>query len=297
MNHRLGILLALSGTFLFSLKPVLIKYAYALGANSEQVITLRMLIALPFYMGLLLFSWVKHPPRRSHAIKLLPKISALGVLGYFIASYLDLLGLQYISAQLERVVLFCFPTIVVIMSKLIFKTQLPKNIWWLLLISYSGILLIFGHDLSVLGNNVTLGTLLVFVGAIAFAFYVLYSKPLMKEVGSQMFTSIAMIAASLAILAYYASVSEISSLNVSYEALWVIVAIAVFSTVIPSLLVAEAIQQIGPERTSIIGTCGPVVTSMIAVWFLGEAFTVFHGAGLFMVILAVSLMMKNKTSN
>ncbi len=291
-----GILLALAGTLLFSLKPIVIKYAYDLGLSSEQVIVLRMLMALPFYAGLILFLWLRNQPKRHIYLSNVIPIGALGVLGYFVASYLDLLGLQYITAQLERVVLFCFPTIVVLMSFFFFKTKLPKNIWLLLGMSYSGILLIFGHDLSTLGAEVALGTSLVFMSAIAFAIYVLWSKPLMTKVGSQMFTSIAMLAASIVIFVYFSISHDISSLSVSNEGYIAVAGLAFFCTVIPSLLVAEAIHKIGPERTSIVGTCGPAMTSVFAVFWLGEAFTLYHAAGLTLIIIAVGIMMRKNES-
>jgi drug/metabolite transporter (DMT)-like permease len=279
---------------MFSLKPILIKQAYELNISSEQVIALRMLFAMPFYIGVVWYQWAKNKDTRpSYRQHLLP-IVMLGVLGYFIASYLDLLGLQYISAQLERVVLFCFPTLVVFMSFFFFKTELPKNIWIILGMSYGGILLIFAHDLTTLGSNVALGTGLVFLSAIAFAVYVLWSKPLMGKVGSQMFTSIAMLGASVAIFVYFVSTQAMSGLQVSNQAYLLIACLALFCTVIPSLLVAKAISSIGPERTSIVGTCGPVITSVLAVILLGEAFTIYHGAGIILIIAAVSMMLKKE---
>ncbi len=286
-----GILMALAGTFMFSMKPILIKQAYALGLSSEQVITLRMLFAMPFYASVLLFYWVKHNHKRSAYLRHILPVAGLGILGYFIASYLDLLGLQYISAQLERVVLFCFPTIVVVMSYVFFKTKLPKNIWWLLGMSYCGILLIFGHDLSTLGAEVATGTALVFASALAFAIYVLWSKPIMSKIGSQMFTSIAMISASIAICIFFFSTEDANSLLVSADAYLLVAGIAFFCTVIPSLLVAEAIHTIGPERTSIVSTSGPAITSIFAVLWLGELFTIYHALGLTLIMLAVGLMM------
>jgi len=289
-----GILLALAGTFMFSLKPIVIKYAYAAGLSSEQVITLRMIFAMPIYLSLIVYYWYKNSHKRNSYIQHLLPVAGLGVLGYFVASYLDLLGLQYISAQLERVVLFCFPTIVVVMSYFFFKTTLPKNIWLLLAMSYAGILLIFGHDLSVLGSSVAKGTVLVFLSAIAFAIYVLWSKPVIAKIGSQMFTSLAMIAASLVIMFYFMATQPLTGLIVSKEGYVLVGVLSLFCTVIPSLLVAEAIHKIGPERTSIVGTSGPAITSIFAVIWLGEAFTVYHGIGLVLIMTAVGLMMRQK---
>lgn len=287
-----GIMFALLGTFMFSLKPIVIKYAYAMDVTSEQLITLRMLFALPIYIVVAIAAWRRRPERRAYIKQSLPVACGLGVLGYFVASYLDLLGLQYISAQLERVVLFSFPTIVVILSRVFFKTPLPKNTWGLLGMSYAGILIIFGHDLSVMGEKVTIGTFLVFISAISFAIYVLWSKPVIGRIGSQMFTSIAMLAASVIIVCFFFVQYDLNHLQVSLKAYGLIAILAIFCTVIPSLLVAEAIHKIGPERTSIVGTSGPVITSIIAVLMLNEAFTVYHLVGLCLVTAAVFLMIK-----
>jgi drug/metabolite transporter (DMT)-like permease len=192
------------------------------------------------------------------------------------------------------VVLFCFPTIVVLLSRWVFNTPMPRNIWGILALSYSGILLIFGHDMVTLGRDVLFGTALVFISAISFAIYTLWSKPLIGKVGSLMFTCIAMLSASVVILLHFSFTHSFSALQVSNEVLMVCAAIAIFATVIPSFLVAEAINRMGPERTSVVGTCGPVITSVVAVFWLGEAFTLYHLAGLTMVMLAVWLMIKSR---
>lgn len=289
-----GLLLALAGTFLFSMKPILIKQVYLLGVDSNQLIALRMLFAAPFYFLVGLFLWRKQLHLRPLYRSSLVSILGLGILGYYVASYLDLMALQYISAQLERVVLFCFPTIVVLLSRWVFKTPMPRNIWWILGLSYAGILLIFGHDMVTMGEEVLLGTILVLIGAISFAVYTLWSKPLIGKVGSLMFTCIAMLSASVVIFIHFSLTHSMDALLVQPQALVLTATIAIFCTVIPSFLVAEAINRMGPERTSVVGTCGPVITSIVAVFWLGEAFTLFHFTGLSMVMLAVWLMIKNR---
>ena len=289
-----AVLLAMAGTFLFSMKPILVKQAYLYGIDSSQLIVLRMLFAAPIYALVGVMLWRKRPEQHSVYTANLARILGLGILGYYVASYLDLWALQYISAQLERVVLFCFPTIVVLLSYWWLKTPMPRNIWAILGLSYAGILLIFGHDIVTLGDNVLFGTALVFVSALSFAVYTLLSKSLITKVGSLMFTSLAMLSASVVILLHFAMTHSFSELNVSNPALAVCAAIAIFTTVIPSFLVAEAINRMGPERTSVVGTSGPVITSVVAVFWLGEAFSYYHLAGLIMVMLAVGLMIKKR---
>lgn len=289
-----AILLALAGTFMFSMKPILVKQAYLLGIDSNQLITLRMLFAAPIYFVVGAILWFKKPQLHAAYKNNIGIILVLGILGYYVASFLDLWALQYISAQLERVVLFCFPTIVVLLSRWVFKTPMPRNIWGILALSYAGILLIFGHDMATLGSAVLFGTILVFISAVSFAIYTLWSKPLIGKVGSLMFTCIAMLSASVVILLHFSFTHSLSDLQVNNEVLLVCAAIAIFTTVIPSFLVAEAINRMGPERTSVVGTCGPVITSVVAVLWLGEAFTLYHFAGLTLVMLAVWLMIKKR---
>lgn len=293
-TFAIGIALALVGTFLFSLKPIVVKFAYAYSLNSEQLITLRMIFSLPFYLVVGYLAIQRKPERKTQLKSCLFMTCFLGVLGYFFASYLDLLGLQYISAQLERVVLFCFPTIVVILSRLFFNTPLPPNIWWLLGMSYFGILLIFGHDLVAVGENILLGTLFVFLSAVCFSVYVLWSKFQIAKIGSQLFTSLAMASASICIFVLFLIKHDLSELIVSSTAYFICAVLALVCTVIPSLMVAEGISRIGPERTSIIGTVGPVITSIFAIFILDEIFTFYHALGLFFVCLAIYLMSKTE---
>ncbi|MDP5030370.1 MAG: DMT family transporter [Paraglaciecola sp.] len=287
-----ALLLAFAGTFLFSMKPILVKQVYLLGIDSNQLITLRMLFAAPIYLAVGAMLWRKNPQLQPAYKSNAAMILVLGVLGYYVASFLDLWALQYISAQLERVVLFCFPTLVVLLSRWVFNTALPRHIWGILALSYAGILLIFAHDMVTFGNEVLFGTTLVFISAVSFAIYTLWSKPLIGKVGSLMFTCIAMISASLFILFHFALSHSFEDLQVGNDALLLCAAIALFATVIPSFLVAEAINRMGPERTSVVGTCGPVITSIVAVLWLDESFTYYHLAGLSLVMLAVWLMIK-----
>jgi drug/metabolite transporter (DMT)-like permease len=148
--------------------------------------------------------------------------------------------------------------------------------------------------MATMGEEVLLGTILVFIGAVSFAVYTLWSKPLIGKVGSLMFTCIAMLSASVVIFIHFMLTHSFNALNVGNEALLLTLVIAIFATVVPSFLVAEAINRMGPERTSVVGTCGPVITSIVAVFWLGEAFTIYHFAGLSMVMLAVWLMIKNR---
>jgi len=289
-----GFLLAIIGTALFSLKSIFIKLAYGQGLDAESVLMLRMAIALPIYMGILfwLFKRSDKIPERLNSNLL--KIFFLGFIGYFLSSWLDLKGLELISAQLERLTLFSYPILVALLGAVFFKAPLTKTIMVSLIMSYGGIWVVFNQELSFSGENSALGTLMVFLAALSFSFYVLLGKKVIHQVGSLWFTSIAMIASSIIVLVYYAIFFKYSSLVVTSMA-WVwLLLLAVFSTVIPSFMIAEAIAKIGPAQTGIIGTLGPMVTIVLAVFILNEPFSLFHALGISLVIGGVTVLARGK---
>jgi len=292
--RAVGFLLAIIGTALFSLKSIFIKLAYGQGLNAESVLMLRMAIALPIYMGVLIWLFkrsVKIPERLNRNLL---KIFFLGFIGYFLSSWLDLKGLEFISAQLERLTLFSYPILVALLGAVFFKAPLTKNIIVSLVMSYAGIWVVFNQELSFSGENSTLGTLMVFLAALSFSFYVLLGKKVIHQVGSLWFTSIAMIASSIIVLVYYATFFNDSSLSITSMA-WVwLVLLAIFSTVIPSFMIAEAIAKIGPAQTGIIGTLGPMVTIVLAVLVLNEPFSLFHALGIGLVIGGVMVLARGK---
>ncbi|MCW8934817.1 MAG: DMT family transporter [Gammaproteobacteria bacterium] len=289
-----GFLLAILGTALFSLKSIFIKLAYLEGLNADSVLMLRMAISLPIY--LLILIWLI---RRSDSLPVclgenIGKIIFLGFIGYFLSSWLDLKGLEYISAQLERLTLFSYPILVALLGAIFFKTPLTKNIITALLITYAGVWIVFYQESSLSGENVVLGTLLVFFAALSFSIYVLVGKKVIHKVGSLWFTSIAMIVSSVFVLIYYALFLDYSALTVSWLAwLWILL-LAVFSTVIPSFMIAESIAKIGPAQTGVIGTLGPMVTIVLAIWFLNEPFTLFHAVGIVLVISGVTVLARGR---
>ncbi|NPA72188.1 MAG: EamA family transporter, partial [Gammaproteobacteria bacterium] len=193
----IGFILAIVGTALFSLKSIFIKLAYVEGLNADSVLMLRMAIALPIY--LIILAWLikqyTQPDTGSKGIiPTLTTITLLGFIGYYLSSWLDLKGLEMISAQLERLTLFTYPMLVAILGALFFKTPITRKILYALVISYSGLLMVFLEESTLAGDEVSLGTLLVFLAALSFSFYVLFGKPLIHQVGSLWFTSIAMTA-------------------------------------------------------------------------------------------------------
>jgi len=245
-----------------------------------------MLFSVPIYLALLLY-FLRDPKLRSRLTQpndkstkqLITQISIVGILGYYFASFLDLLGLQYVTAQLGRMLLYSYPTFVVIFGAIFFNKPITLRTVISLLLTYIGIAIIFGHDFTVFGDDVITGALFILGSAISFSVYLLYSKPLIEQVGSRLFTCLALISASIG--------------TVNNQALLLILLIAIFCTVIPTFFTTAAISRIGADRTGIVAMIGPGFTSIFAVAILNEDFTAYHLAGIALTILGVSVLKRN----
>ena len=290
-NLYLGILLAFLATFLFALKSIFIKLAYFEGLNSDVVLMLRMAISLPIYFAILSYIFWKRSKSIILTQKTIFSITGLGFIGYFLASLLDLKGLEYISASLERLTLFSYPIFIAILGAIFFSTPLTKRIIVVLVTTYLGLWLMFNQE-SLLSNsnNIGTGVTLVLFSALSYAFYVLFSKKIISSIGSVLFTAIAMSASSIFVLFFYFLLFDFSQLSISYNAwLWVFL-LAILSTVIPSFLISEAIHRISPLQTSIVGMLGPVVTIILAIFILNEPFGIYQFLGVSLVMLGVGLL-------
>jgi len=292
-NHSLGFILAIFGTLLFSLKSIFIKFLYQNGLDADSVLVLRMALALPIYSAILLWLMHSQPRHPEFNITTLRTVFSLGFLGYYLASLLDLMGLELITAQLERLSLFTYPFFVAVIGFFLFNESITRRLIIALVITYSGLWIVMGQELELTGNNVLEGVSLVLASALSFAFYVLLSKPFIKRLGSLLFTSIAMISSSIFGLAHGMIVIDWPSLVISPSSwLWLSM-LVIFSTVLPSFMMTEAIHRIGPAQTGIVGMLGPIFTIVLAVYLLNEPFTLAILAGVLMVILGVmSLMVK-----
>lgn len=286
----LGLLLAFFGTLLFSFKSIVVKLAYGYSLNGEQLIALRMLISAPIYLGI--FFW--HQSRRSiPLIKFKQNLWVLvfaGIFGYYLASLLDLWGLELVSAQLERLILFTYPGFVMLLT-LIFWKKVPSKITMLaLMITYLGIATVVGFEARHQWESVLAGGTLILVSALLFAGYLVLSKRGIQALGSQIFTCIALLVASIAVAVHMFLSSDIHIWGLPWQGyLWAAV-MSIFCTVIPSLLIAAAIARIGPQLTSILGGLGPVMTAFFAVLILNEPFTIYHFLGTSLVVAGAWLV-------
>ena len=288
---------AIASAGLFAIRPIFVKLVYAEGVDPTTLIGFRMLFSLPLY-ALMLILLLRDKQRSSRLTKRnILAASLVGLLGYYIASFFDLLGLQYVSAQLGRMVLYLYPTIVVVIGVLFFARRVTWITWVSLIISYAGVLIIFGHDLHHYGQDIVKGSLLIVVSATAFSLYLLFGKPLIDEMGSRLFTSIALISASLAILLHYGITRPILAPQINSVALFWVFIIALFCTVIPTFFTTAAVERIGSVKTGIVAMIGPGFTSVFAVLIISEVFTVYHASGIALTIFGVWFLSKDKQTS
>lgn len=297
-----GYTLAAIGAALFAAKAVVVKLAYlpvaGSGATSPDPITLlglRMAFSLPIYVAIGIWAV------RSRARKALPlptpvrvlKILIAGSLGYYLASYLDFSGLQYITAQLERLILFTYPIVVVVLGAVFLGVPITRWTALGIVFSYGGLLLVFLTGTSTIGVNLPLGAALVAAAAFAFALYQLAAKPLMEDIGSRLFTCLAMGGAATAVLLHFsidAMLSEQALVErVSLRAIHLGLVLALLCTIVPSFMMTAAIKHIGPQSVAIVGTLSPIATVVLAVWLLGEPFGFSDAVGTALVMLGVGL--------
>ena len=288
-NLRTGILLAVAGTALFGMKAILIKLAYKEGVDATTLLTLRLLIAMPFYLAMLL--WLLYKENKPlPSTKSLLIICALGFIGHYLSAYLDMQGLTFISTQLERLTLYTYPLMTTLLGWLLLKEVISKQVILALFLTYSGVMLLYWFEAGVVGNDATMGVLLVLASAFTFACYIVFSKVYIGRFGSRLFTAISMLASIGYMMTHFGITHELSDLDQSSKVWGYGFMLAFFCTVIPSFLMAEAVARIGPSRSSIVGTAGPIFTIALAVWLLDEPFGLTHLGGMLLVILGVSLL-------
>ena len=295
-NLLLGFALAGFGTLLFSLKSIFIKFLYLQGLDADIVLVLRMALSLPIYVGVLLWLYVSSDAVKNLNQNIIAKVFLLGFFGYYLASLLDLMSLELISAQLERLGLFTYPFMVAVLGSLFFEERITKRIIFSLVITYAGLFVVMGQELKLTGEGVIEGTLLVLGAALSFALYVLFSKKHIRHLGSQLFTCLAMISSCVFGLLHGVVVLDIGSLVVNPVAWFWLIMLVVLSTVLPSFMMVEAIDRIGPTQTGIVGMLGPIFTIALAIQLLDEAFTMWLVVGVALMMLGVWNLMRSEVS-
>jgi drug/metabolite transporter (DMT)-like permease len=276
--------MALVGTLAFSGKAIIVKLAYRYGVDAITLIMYRMLFALPVFMAM---AWWASRGQAPLARRDWVGIVLLGFSGYYLASFLDFLGLAYISASLERLILYLNPTIVMLLGLVLFKRRTTARQLVGVAISYAGVLLVFGHDVTLLGKDAVLGALLVFLSAISYALYLVYSGEMVQRIGSLRLVGLASTVACLCCLLQFVLLRPISAAWVAPEVIWLSLINASVCTVLPVLLIMLAIERIGASATAQMGMLGAMSTILMGVVILGEPFTVWVAAGSALVIAGI----------
>ncbi len=294
-DYYIGIIFVIIGAIAFSAKAVMIKLAYAYGASVDPIslMMLRMIMALPFF--LLVAFWTN---RNTNQESLTPKdwiaICCLGVLGYYMASLLDFKGLQYISAGLERLILFLYPTFVVLLSAIFLKRRINRSEILALLLSYAGILFVVVDNITVDSNNVIKGGLLVAGSALAFAFFLMGSGEMIKRIGSTRFTAYAMTISCIVTILHYVITHEFVLPDFPKQVYSLALMLAIISTVIPAFLMNAGIRRVGASSASIMSSIGPISTLILAYFLLDETINSVQVIGTALVVMGVYLVGRSK---
>lgn len=283
--HTGGIFLALAGATAFSGKAIIVKLSYRHGVDAVTVIMYRMLMALPFFLAI---AWwasrqphaVANPLSRRDAWA----IAGLGFLGYYLASFLDFLGLQTITASLERLILYLNPTLVLLLSSLVYQHPIQARRAWAMAISYAGVCVVFAHELNFSGTGAAIGSALVLTSALSYALYLMFSGQMVKRVGALRLVGLASSVACVCCLVQFAILKPLSAMEVAPQVLWLALLNGTACTVAPVLLVMLAIERIGAALTAQVGMVGPMVTLTLGVWVLGEPLNLWIGLGTVLVL-------------
>lgn len=288
--HLIGAVLVFLGAVCFSIKAILIKLAYRYHVDATPLLTLRMAFSLPFFL-IIPFLHKRNPEKKAVTRRDIWKIIGLGILGYYAASIFDFIGLKYVSASLERLILFIYPTLVLVIQYFVYRTPITLKGYVSLLLTYIGIFIVFREGLAFKGNQLWIGAVFIFGSAVTYASYLVGSGKLIPRIGSVIFNSYAMIVSSLAVIIHYFITGD-GNLIFTYQAevYYYALAIAIISTVIPTFLVSEGINLIGAGRAAIIASVGPVTTIMMDHLYLHEPFSFNQVFGTLFVLAGVLLV-------
>ena len=284
-------LLATFGAVAFSGKAIIVKLAYRYGVDAVTLIMYRMLFALPIFAAM---AWWASRGKAALTRKDWLGVLWLGFTGYYLASFLDFAGLAYISASLERLILYLSPTLVLLLGLVLYGRRITRPQMFGMAISYGGVVLVFGHEMTLLGREAAWGALLVFLSAISYALYLVYSGEMVKRLGALRLVGLATSIACLLCILQFVLLRPLAAAAVAPEVIWLSVLNATLCTAVPVLMVMMAIERIGAGRTAQIGMVGPMSTILMGALILGEPFTAWVAAGTVLVIAGIFVFSRSK---
>ena len=284
-----GLALAMAGSIAFSGKAIIVKLAYRYGVDAVTLIMYRMVFALPLFAVLAWWAGRGRPAltRRDWIV-----ITGLGFSGYYLSSFLDFAGLAYITASLERLILYLNPTLVLAIGAVVLKRRVRARQAIALAVSYCGVLLVFGHEVSMQGTNAALGSVLVFASAVSYAVYLVASGEEVRRIGALRLTGLATSIACLFCIAQFLVLRPMSALAVAPQVIWLSLLNATLCTFLPVLMVMMAIERVGAAVAAQTGMIGPLSTIAMGIVILGEPFTAWIVAGTALVLTGIWLLAK-----
>ena len=289
-RYWIGALFVFLAAFCFALKGILIKLAYQYDIDAISLLTLRLLFSLPFYVGIALYQG-KRAPKTSLSVVQWLLLAALGITGYYLASFFNFLGLVYISASLERILLFTYPTFVLLMNALGYGHRVVRLQWAALALTYTGILIAFvPHLQSENQHDIVIGGFWVILSGLVYAVYLVGSDSMIAKIGSQRYTSYALIAATIPVIIHCGIANGFALSHYPMPVYLLSGTMAVVVTVIPTFMIAEGIKRVGSGNASIIASVGPVFTIILATSLLGEDISILQLLGTALVLAGVFLI-------
>ncbi|PUE53242.1 DMT family transporter [Limnohabitans parvus] len=279
-----GLIMAMAGSIAFSGKAIIVKLAYRHGVDAVTLVMLRMLFALPLFLCM---AWWAGRGKPRIAKRDWLGILGLGFSGYYLASFLDFWGLEYISASLERLILYLNPTLVLVLGWFLYRRKISYHQGVGMAISYAGVMLVFGHEAALDGKNAVLGAALVLGSAISYALYLSYSGQMVQRLGSLRLAGWATSVACVLCIAQFAVLRPLSLAQVPEPVIWLSLLNATACTAVPVVLVMMAIERIGSGLTAQTGMIGPMSTLLMGVVLLGEPFNIWIVGGTVLVLSGV----------
>ena len=288
----LGILLTVIGSIFFSTKAVIVKYAFSkTPVDAVSLLAVRMLFSLPFYI---VAAWLAS--RKKDNVKMTRRqwiiVISLGIFGYYLSSLFDFMGLKYISAGLERLILFLYPTFVALINAIVFREKITRLQKIALLLTYGGILLAYIGELTFNPHTpgFFLGSLLIFICSLTFAVYVAGSGRMIPQLGATKFTAYVMLASTFGVFLNFLLAGNYTILDSGGDFLWYGLLLGIVATVIPSFLISFGTKHVGANNVAIISSIGPVSTILQAHFILGESIFAAQIIGTLMVVGGVVLI-------
>lgn len=291
-NSLIGFSIAFIGAILFSTKAIIVKKAFAaVHVDALTLLALRMVFSLPFYLGTAFVISSSKSNRKMSAREWVLLI-ILGLFGYYLSSLFDFIGLQYISAGLERLILFLYPSFAVLINAFFFRQKIKKAHVWALLLSYLGIGIAYFGELHVdTGNpNFYWGSFLIFLCSITYATYIAGSGYLIPKVGASKFTAYALLCSTAGVFIHFVIRGRYEALQLGVDLWWYGILLALVATVIPTFMLSFALKRIGANNVAIISSIGPVSTILQAHFFLDEPIFREQIIGTALVLVGVLLL-------